>query len=163
MDGNQRKIGFAPVFNADSRILILGSFPSVKSREIDFYYGNKQNRFWKTVCGYFHENVPETVEGKRTFLYSRKIALWDMVTACEIDGSADVSVRNEETADLNEIFRFANIEAVLLNGSLAYNLFLRSYADISIPYYKLPSTSPANPLFDEKSWKEALDCVFAVD
>ena len=163
MDGNQRKIGFAPVFNADSRILILGSFPSVKSREIDFYYGNKQNRFWKTVCGYFHENVPETVEGKRTFLYSRKIALWDMVTACEIDGSADVSVRNEETADLSEVFRFANIEAVLLNGSLAYNLFLRSYADISIPYYKLPSTSPANPRFDEKSWKEALDCVFAVD
>ena len=74
-----RKNGFAPVFDEDSRVLILGSFPSVKSREIDFYYGHKQNRFWKMICGYFDEEIPETVAGKKSFLQRNKIALWDMV------------------------------------------------------------------------------------
>ena len=94
-----RKIGFAPVFDGNSRVLILGSFPSVKSREIDFYYGHKQNRFWKMLCGYFGEEIPETTDGKREFLNRNKIALWDMVVSCEIKGSADASVKNAVTAD----------------------------------------------------------------
>ena len=85
----ERKFGFAPIFDKDSKLLILGSFPSVKSREIDFYYGNKQNKFWKTICGYFEEEIPESVEGKKAFLKRRKIALWDMVSSCEIQGSQD--------------------------------------------------------------------------
>ena len=150
------KAGFGPVFDKNSKILILGSFPSVKSREIQFYYGHKQNRFWKTVCGFFGEEVPETTGGKTAFLYRRKIALWDMVTECEIEGSADADIKNAKTADLNVVFRAAPIEKVLLNGTLSYNLFLARYADIEIPYFKMPSTSPANPRFDKKIWEEQL-------
>ncbi|MBQ8229557.1 MAG: DNA-deoxyinosine glycosylase [Clostridia bacterium] len=155
-----RKTGFAPVFDSESRVLILGSFPSVKSRQIEFYYGNKQNRFWGMLCGYFGEDIPETTDGKRDFLSRRKIALWDMVVACEINGSADASVKNAEVADLNEILCKAPIEKILLNGTLAYELFLRHYADINIPYQKMPSTSPANPRYRKEVWSQALDGVF---
>ena len=119
-----RKIGFAPVFDKDSRVLILGSFPSVKSREIDFYYGHKQNRFWKMLCGYFGEEIPTTVKEKKEFLARRNIALWDMVISCEIDGSADASVRNAEIVDLQEILRHAKIEKIsgFLQGKNVYYL-----------------------------------------
>ena len=158
----QRKVGFAPVFNEYSRVLILGSFPSVKSRQIDFYYGNKQNRFWRTVCGYFGEQIPETIEGKKDFLFRRQIALWDMVVSCEIEGSADSSVKDAEIADLNEVLCHANIEKILLNGTLSYELFLRNYKDLCVTYQRLPSTSPANPRFDEQVWRKALDDVFKI-
>ncbi len=156
----ERKVGFAPVFDENSKLLILGSFPSVKSRQIDFYYGNKQNRFWRTVCGYFKEEIPETTEGKKQFLRRRHIALWDMVIACEIEGSADSSVKNAEVANLNEVLEKAKIERILLNGTLSYDLFIKAYAYLTIPYQKMPSTSPANPRFDEKVWREAFDAVF---
>ncbi|MFR1983937.1 MAG: hypothetical protein ACLS4Z_09665 [Christensenellaceae bacterium] len=87
-----RKAGFEPVFDKESRLLVLGSFPSVKSRKIQFYYGNKQNRFWKTVCNFFGEEIPESTEGKGISV-QKKIALWDMVTECEIEGSADSAVK----------------------------------------------------------------------
>ena len=157
---NERKIGFAPVFDEDSRVLILGSFPSVKSREIDFYYGHKQNRFWKMLCGYFHEEVPSTTEGKKAFLKRRNVALWDMVVSCEIQGSSDASVKNAVTADLQEVLPYAKIEKILLNGTLSYDLFLKSYADLDVPFEKMPSTSPANPRYDETVWRRALDDVF---
>ena len=162
MEKSIRKIGFAPVFDKDSRILILGSFPSVKSREIDFYYGHKQNRFWKMLCGYFNEEIPESVEGKKAFLKRRKIALWDMVVSCEIEGSADASVKNAETADLNVVLKSANIKKILLNGTLSYDLFVQSYENLPIPYQKMPSTSPANPRYDETVWRRALDDVFTI-
>ena len=157
-----RKNGFAPVFNENSRVLILGSFPSVKSRKIDFYYGNKQNRFWKTVCGYFQIEVPETVEGKREFLLNYGIALWDMVDSCEIEGSADSSIKKEELVDLNEVLRHAKIEKILLNGALSYQLFLKKYKELCVAYQRLPSTSPANVRFDDAQWKEALNDVFGL-
>ena len=141
-------------------MLILGSFPSVKSREIDFYYGNKQNRFWKMLCGYFGEEIPATIDGKKAFLQRNHIALWDMVVSCEIHGSSDASVKNAVTADLNEVLQYAKIEKILLNGTLSYELFLKSYADLTITYEKMPSTSPANPRYDERIWKGALDDVF---
>ncbi len=90
---DERKIGFAPIFDENSRVLILGSFPSVKSREIDFYYGNKQNRFWKMLCGFFQEEIPSTQEEKIEFLLRRNVALWDMVMSCEIEGSSDASIK----------------------------------------------------------------------
>ena len=160
MDTDNRKIGFAPVFDKDSRVLILGSFPSVKSREIDFYYGHKQNRFWKMLCGYFKEEIPDTVAGKKDFLKRRKIALWDMVVSCEIVGSADSSVKNAVKADLGEVINHAPIEKILLNGTLSYQLFLEDYANLNISYEKLPSTSPANPRYNEECWRRALDEVF---
>lgn len=156
----ERKIGFSPVFDKNSKVLILGSFPSVKSRQIDFYYGNKQNRFWKMLCGYFGEEIPQTIEGKKAFLYRRNIALWDMVTACEIVGSSDASIKNAELADLDEVFKNAKIQKILLNGTLAYTLFMERYKDVPISYEKMPSTSPANPRFNETVWRKALDDVF---
>ena len=156
----KKKMGFPPIYDTQSKILILGSFPSVKSREISFYYGNKQNRFWRMLCGYFGESIPESVEGKKEFLYRNRIALWDMAVSCEIEGSADSSVKNAELANLNEIFNTAKIEKILLNGTLAYSLFTEKYENIDIPYEKMPSTSPANPRYDEKIWRKALDEVF---
>ena len=129
---NKRKIAFPPVFDKDSKVLILGSFPSVKSREIEFYYGNKQNRFWRMICGYFHESIPDSIEGKKEFLFRRNIALWDMVVSCEIEGSADASIKNAEIANLQLVFNEAKIEKILLNGTLAYDLFTKSYEDIAI-------------------------------
>ena len=156
----EEKMGFPPIYNADSKVLILGSFPSVKSREISFYYGNKQNRFWKMLCGYFQEEIPELSSEKTAFLLRRGIALWDMAVACEVEGSADSSIKNVQLADLSKIFETAKIEKVLLNGTLAYNLFLDGYRDVNIPYQKMPSTSPANPRYNQAVWYEALDEVF---
>ncbi len=153
-------MGFPAIYNQESRLLILGSFPSVQSRKIDFYYGNKQNRFWSTVCGFFGERVPEDKMGKIDFLIRRKIALWDMVTECEIDGSKDSSIRRAITADLDRIFQESNIEKILLNGSLAYRLFVEKYGEISIPYRKMQSTSPANPRFSKEEWWRELKDVF---
>lgn len=155
-----KKEGFDPIFNEKSRLLILGSFPSVKSREIDFYYGNNQNRFWRTLCGFFGEEIPPTVEGKKEFLFRRNIALWDMVISCEIVGSADSNVKNAELADLNEVLDKAPIEKIFLNGTLAYDLFMREYAYLSNKALKLPSTSPANPRFNSDIWKGALNDLF---
>ena len=156
------KIGFPPVYNKESKLLILGSFPSVKSRQISFYYGNKQNRFWRTVCSFFGEEIPSTIEGKINFLYRRKIALWDMVTACEIEGSADASIKCEEVADLNFILPYANIQKIFLNGTLAYDLFMRSYPHLADIAVKMPSTSPANPRFSAEIWRKELNDVFAI-
>ncbi len=151
------KRGFPPVFDKNSQVLILGSFPSVKSREISFYYGHKQNRFWKMLAEIFQEEIPLDPQGKKEFLLRKKIALWDMVVECEIEGSADSSVKNPKVADLTVIFKQAKIQKILLNGTLSYTLFERHYASCGLPYYKMPSTSPANPRFDQRIWREVLD------
>ena len=156
---NLVQMGFPPVYDNNSKVLILGSFPSVKSREISFYYGNKQNRFWRTVCEIFHEEVPETTDKKKQFLLRNRIALWDMVTACEIVGSQDASIKNAKLADLTEIFAAAKLKKILLNGTLAYDLFVKAYGSVDVPYVKLPSTSPANPRFDKTLWRKAFDDV----
>ncbi len=134
----------------------------MKSREIDFYYGNKQNRFWRTVCGFFGEEIPLTTEEKKCFLFRRNIALWDMVTACEIVGSSDSSVKNAEIADLSEVLHKAPIEKIFLNGTLAYDLFMKEYPNLLDIALKLPSTSPANPRFKAEIWEEALNDVFRI-
>ncbi len=153
-------MGFPPIYNKESRLLILGSFPSVQSRKVDFYYGNKQNRFWSTVCGFFGESVPNTNEGKTEFLLRRKIALWDMVAECEIEGSKDSSIGQVTAADLDRIFNGCKIEKILLNGALSYRLFVERYGDISIPYRKMQSTSPANPRFQKEEWWKELKEIF---
>lgn len=155
-------MGFAPVFNEQSKVLILGSFPSVKSREISFYYGNKQNRFWKMLCGFFGENIPNTNEEKKAFLLKYGVALWDIAVSCEIQGSADASMKNAEIADLNKIFSTAKIEKILLNGTIANELFLKEYANIKIPFEKMPSTSPANPRYNQDAWWSALNEIYAI-
>ena len=153
--------GFSPVFDEHSRVLILGSFPSVQSRKVDFYYGNKQNRFWPMLGRYFGESVGEGGEARRAFVLRQGVALWDIVVACHIRGSSDASIRDSEIADLDIVLRAAPVERILLNGATAYNLFCERYAAIGIPYRKMPSTSPANPRYREEEWFAALDAVFA--
>ena len=148
--------GFAPVFDKDSRILILGSFPSVKSREISFYYGNRQNRFWHTVCGFFGVQVPESVENKRAFLLERHIALWDVITSCEIVGSSDASIRDETVADVPSVIEGSRIRAILCNGTKSYSLLAEKFPQYLSMTVKLPSTSPANPRFSAEIWEKEL-------
>ena len=150
---------FPPLYDKDSRILILGSFPSVKSREQKFFYGHPQNRFWKTVCAFVGELPPADIDGKKDFLQRRKIALWDVVTACEITGSSDASIRNEKVADVAALVAKSRIRAVYCNGKTAYSLLMRE-PPANVPVLCLPSTSPANPRFLAAAWEEALRKIF---
>ncbi|MCD8041372.1 MAG: DNA-deoxyinosine glycosylase [Clostridia bacterium] len=154
------KHGFAPVYDKNSKVLILGSFPSVKSREIDFYYGNKQNRFWKMLCGYFNYAIPVAKDGKINFLLKNNVALWDIVTECEIEGSKDATIKNYSIADLDTVLSCSDIKLIILNGGTSYDIFEKAYKGIGIEYIKLPSTSPANTRYDEALWVNTLDKVF---
>lgn len=151
--------GFLPVFSEESRVLILGSFPSVKSREAGFYYGNPRNRFWETLCSFFGEEIPPTVEEKTAFLLKYDVALWDMVASCEIVGSADAAIKGEHVVDVGDILRHAPVDMVLCNGAKAYELFLAQYAG-AVRVRKMPSTSPANPRFRKEIWHAALAEIF---
>ncbi len=153
-------VGFEPFFDGESMLLILGSFPSVMSRKEGFYYGNPQNRFWKTVSEYFGEGAPKTVAEKKAFLKRRKIALWDVVTSCEIDGSKDASIREEQIADLPSLVNKSKIKRIFCNGNKSYELLEREFPALLNITQKLPSTSPANPRFTAAAWHEALDSVF---
>lgn len=134
-----------PVYDNHSRILVLGSFPSVKSRECRFFYGHPQNRFWKLLSNIFMEKEPETIDEKKSLLLRNNIAVWDVIASCEITGSSDSSIRNALPNDLTVIIDSAPVEKILLNGATAYNLFEKNTADrIKLPAIKMPSTSPAN-------------------
>ena len=143
---------FGPVYDSESRILILGSFPSVKSREISFYYGHPQNRFWKLLSLLFNEEIKD----KKTFLLKHHIALFDVIESCDIIGSSDTSIRNVKPNDLSLIINNSRIETVYLNGSKAYELYKKYCADkYDIDAIKLPSTSPANAAYSiEKLYNE---------
>lgn len=153
-------VGFEPFFDGESVLLILGSFPSVMSRAEGFYYGNPQNRFWKTVCGYFGESAPETVDEKKAFLKRRNIALWDVVTSCEIDGSKDASIREEQVADIPALLAKSKIKRIFCNGNKSYELLQREFPALTNITQKLPSTSPANPRFKAEVWYQAFNEVF---
>ena len=150
----QKYSGFPPLFDNNSRILILGSFPSVKSREQHFYYGNKQNRFWQTLNKAFGTSA-ETVEEKKQLCLQHGIALWDIVTFCEIHGSMDTDIKNYQLADLSQVLSRAPIQKILCNGTKAHQLTLSAYFG-EVPVVKLPSTSPANVRFDQQAWLTAL-------
>lgn len=136
---------FEPVFDSRSKVLILGSFPSVKSRENQFYYGHPQNRFWKVLARIFDEPAPETTEAKKELLYRHHVAVWDVIASCDIQGSSDSSIRNVEPCDMNVILGKAQIRAIFANGEKAYRLYLKYGAGEGWPpAQKLPSTSPAN-------------------
>lgn len=137
-----------PIYiNNDSEILFLGSFPSVKSREQMFYYGHPQNRFFKVLGCIFHEDVYNTVENKKTFLKKHKIALYDVIEECDIEGSADSTIKNVTPIDLKSILKkYPNIHSIGVNGKKASSLF-KKYLEkdcSGVSIYHLPSTSPAN-------------------
>ena len=136
---------FPPLYDENSRVLILGSFPSVKSREQKFFYGHPQNRFWRVLAAVFKCREPKTIEEKKEFLLEKRIALWDVIASCEIQGSADSSIRNAEANDLSPILGTADIGQIFVNGKTAekyYNKFTKD--KIGRSAVCLPSTSPAN-------------------
>lgn len=134
-----------PVYNENSKILFLGTFPSPKSREQGFFYGHPRNRMWKVLAEVLGSCVPETVPDRRNFLIEHGIAMWDVLASCEIDGASDTSIRNEIPNDLGPVFGNSKIEAVFLTGSKAFELYKKHNGQkYGIPYFRLPSTSPAN-------------------
>lgn len=135
----------APVFDKDSKVLILGSFPSVRSREEGFFYGHPQNRFWKVTSQIFGEELPVTIDEKKAFLIRNHIALWDVIGSCEIDGSSDSSIRDVTVNDLSVILDVTDIRAIFLNGKKAEQYYLKYlFPVLKRDAVCLPSTSPAN-------------------
>lgn len=151
---------FGPCFDSRSAILILGSFPSIKSRAMGFYYGHPQNRFWQVLSSVYGEAVPFDVEGRKAFILAHHLALYDSLEACWIKGSEDASIEKETPAVLNPIFQTASIHKILFNGKAAERYYLLYQKKRDVPLILLPSTSSANAAWDEKSlvrvWGEAL-------
>ena len=147
---------FPPLFDARSKILILGSFPSVRSREEQFFYGHPQNRFWPLLARLLGEETPQTIEAKKRLMLSHGVALWDTVAACDIVGSADASIENAVPNDLGRILWRADIRQIFCNGKTAYQLYLRHLADVlGQNAIALPSTSPANAAWSADKLFEA--------
>lgn len=137
-----------PIYDKDSKILILGSFPSVKSREANFFYHHPQNRFWRVLAAVYQDTVPEEIADKKAFLKRHQIALWDIIASCNIKGSSDSSISDVEVNDLNMIIANSSVKHIYTNGNLADKLYHRYFdAIIDLPVTKLPSTSPANAAY----------------
>ena len=148
-----------PYYNTNSKVLILGSMPSVKSRELKFYYMHPQNRFWKTLAKVYDEDLPSSIDDKKDFLKRHKIALWDIIASCNIAGSSDSSISNVKVNNINKLLKETNVEKIFTLGRKAYNL----YNKYLLPKTKkealyLPSTSPlyCPKGIDEKLYNEYL-------
>lgn len=153
-----------PIYDENSKILILGSFPSVKSRENQFFYHHPQNRFWKVMASIFNEDIPATIEDKKSLLIRNKVALWDVIKSCEIEGSSDSSIRNVVPNDINLILEKSNIQQIFCNGNKSYSLYKKYLEkDTGIKSISLPSTSPANARFNLDmllhEWRVILDFI----
>ncbi len=154
----------SPFYDKDSTILILGSFPSVKSREQMFFYGHPQNRFWQVVALVFDSDRPETIPEKKAFLKKYHIALWDVIGACDIEGSSDSSIENVVANDISMILKQAGIRGIFVNGKTAEKYYKKYIEPKSrIKAACLPSTSPANAAWSVdklvKAWSEAIRSV----
>ena len=137
-----------PIFDENSKILILGSFPSVKSREQNFFYGHPQNRFWRVLSTLLDCPLPKTVEEKKSLLHENGIAIWDVIASCKIKGSSDSSIKDVVPNDLSRILATADIRAIYTNGKTAqkyYDIYLKN--ELGIEARPLPSTSPANAAY----------------
>ena len=153
-----------PLYDDNSRILILGSFPSVKSREAMFFYGHPQNRFWKLTARLFDEYVPQTIEEKRSLMLRHHIAMWDTIHSCTIVGSSDSSIKDVVPNDLSVILDNSQVEAIFCNGAASHKLYMKYiYPTTGLKAVKLPSTSPANAAYSmdrlAKEWKIIKDFI----
>ena len=152
---------FAPVYDGDSRILILGSLPSVKSREQGFYYGHARNRFWPMLAAVYREPTPGDIPEKKALLLRHGLAVYDVIESCEIKGSSDSSIRNVKAADIRAIMETSRIDRILANGRTAAKYF-KAYQPAAYQrmLIELPSTSPANAAFSLDNlvaiWREFL-------
>lgn len=159
MNSTKEKHTIPPIFDENSRILILGSFPSVQSRAGCFFYHHPQNRFWRVIAAVCGEAVPQTIEEKREMLLRNGIALWDVIASCEVTGSSDASIKNAQPNDLSKILRETQVARIFTNGKTAHKLYVRYFAEkISLPEAVLPSTSPANAAWNlerlVEAWRE---------
>ncbi|MDO4459593.1 MAG: DNA-deoxyinosine glycosylase [Clostridia bacterium] len=152
---------FPALWDENSEILILGSFPSVKSREQNFFYGHPQNRYWKLIAKLFGEDAPTTIEEKKAFALRNHIAMWDVIAECDIVGSSDSSIKNARANDLSAILNGSKVRRIFVNGKTAEKLYIKYIEPVTgIKAVCLPSTSPANAaftmdrLFD--AWKKAI-------
>lgn len=149
-----------PVFDAESRVLILGTMPSPKSREVQFYYGHPQNRFWRVLAAVLGEEVPRSVPEKKAMLLRHRIALWDVLAECEITGASDSSIRNPVANDLSVILGYAPVQAVFTTGATAWKLYTRlQKPHTGIEAVRLPSTSPANCAVKMEALTEAYKAI----
>ena len=153
---------FGPLYGPDSRVLILGSFPSVKSRETEFFYGHPRNRFWTVIARLLERPVPQTVEEKRKLILEERLALWDTIGSCEIRGSSDASIRNVTPNDLSVILDSCDIKKIYCNGKTSHSLYERYIEPVTgIKAVCLPSTSPANAAWSMEAlteeWRQILD------
>lgn len=134
-----------PIYNSQSKILILGTMPSPKSRELGFYYGHPQNRFWNVLSDVLEVPFPQTTEEKKKLVLDNNIALWDVLESCEIKGASDSSIRNPKPNDINKLIKETNITKIFATGKKAEQLYNKlCLKDVKIPCICLPSTSPAN-------------------
>ena len=146
----------APVYDKNSRILILGSFPSVKSREAAFFYHHPQNRFWKVLAAVVGKETPCTVEEKRACLLAHHIAVWDVIASCTIHGSSDASIRDAKPNDLSKILDTASIQKICTNGGTSWKLYRKYQMPLTgLEPVRLPSTSPANAAWSLERLVEA--------
>ena len=152
---------FPPVLDETCHTLILGSFPSVKSRENAFFYGHPQNRFWRMVAAVYGEEVPADIPEKKALLLRHGIALWDVIASCEIEGSSDASVKNAAPVDIGRVLHTAPIRRVICNGALAAKLYRKHLQPLTgMEALAAPSTSPANAAWSlerlTEAWRELL-------
>jgi TDG/mug DNA glycosylase family protein len=150
---------FEPVYNKESKILILGTFPSVKSRENQFYYGHPRNRFWEIIALVTGEDKPDTIGKKQKLLQKHYIAIWDVIQSCDIVGSSDSSIKNVVPSDINKILKDSQIKRIYGNGGKAYQLYNKyAYHKTNMEMTVLPSTSPANAAYSitklMEQWKQ---------
>ena len=151
-----------PVFDTESRVLILGTMPSPKSREVQFYYGHPQNRFWRVLAAVLGEEVPQSVPEKKAMLLRHRIALWDVLAECEITGASDSSIRNPVANDLSVILGHAPVQAVFTTGATAWKLYTRlQKPHTGIEAVRLPSTSPANCAVKMEALTEAYKAILS--
>lgn len=158
------KRSFGPVYDRNSKVLVLGSFPSVKSREVSFYYGHPQNRFWPLTGMILGCEMPRGTEERRNILLSKGVALWDTIEECDIIGSSDSSIRNVIPVDIMKILDAADIRGIFCNGNTSYSLFMKYLEPVcGRTPVKLPSTSPANAAFSLErlygEWKAVRECL----
>ena len=155
---------FEPIYNENSKILILGSFPSVKSREYNFYYSHPQNRFWKILSKMFNDEKIDTIEQKINLLLKNNIAIYDVIMKCDIEGSLDSNIKNVKINDIDSIITNSRIEKIFFNGKKAYELFIKynknNMKNNKIKLEVLPSTSPANAIWSFEKlysyWKDKI-------
>lgn len=149
-----------PLFDAQSRVLILGSFPSVKSREARFFYGHPQNRFWKLLALLFDELPPQTIEDKKRLVLDHHLALWDVIHACTVTGSSDSSIRDVVPNDLRVILRHSDVKNIYCNGALSFRLYQQYiFPQTGVAAVKLPSTSPANAAWNMERLQQAWEII----